>query len=234
MKANKPKFGLRWVGGIYIAISFLITVLTLFFFRKSGITNWGDLSSIGQLAFDFLLLPVAIIGFIIAFEEFNKTREIPNLDLTWEVSPNHYSKCSEIIFPPTNYISEPISVRPVVQNNGSIVSNWFLVQFDIPIKMYKDNGLQDINITKKWAPQIGNASSWHIDLLEETMRIVFMSNGNVASYPGFSLPLGILSLQNQTGELNIPYIIFSDKINPINGSLAIIIRQDGFTRNQQN
>jgi hypothetical protein len=77
----------------------------------------------------------------------------------------------------------------------------------------------------------GSASDWRIDTLPEKMRVTFMSNGHVVSYPNNPLPLGILNLPSQirarhNKEYEIPYTIVTDHGKPFHNILKIRLNHE--------
>lgn len=217
------------IGGVFITFSYLICAVALAIAHSLGIDQWGDLFSLGQLIIDAFLLPAAIIGFIVAIGELRKAQAIPKLALYWETEPEIFGNTLDLSGLPKTVPSN--SARPVLMNEGSYVSVWYVIHFDIPTHIYSAANIRDEKVPYQWFSHAGSQSDWRIDILHEKMRVTFMSNGHVASYPNYPLPLGILNLPSPISsrhnkEYEIPYTIATDHGKPSHNVLKIRLKHE--------
>jgi len=211
----------------YIGIVYVIVAIILVVAWIAGIQQWGDVFSLGQLLVDAFLLPAAIIGFIMAAEEFKEAHTSPKLELRWEVEPGKTEKGIElreqlpIGIPPEQAVHDR-DIRPVLVNSGQAVAVWYMLSFDVPREIC-EHELRAAEVS--WNRQLGEESNWHQETLPDKLRVVFLSNGEIACYPGHPLPLGILKLaiaaDKQTEEYRVPYTIVTDRGYTTEGSLLI-------------
>lgn len=217
------------IGGVFITLSYLIGAVALAIARSMGINQWGDLFSLGQLIFDTLLLPAAIVGFIVAIGELRKAQAIPKLTVYWETEPGILGNTLDLSNRPKSASSN--GARPVLMNEGNSVSVWYVIHFDVPIHIYSAVNMRVEELPKQWVLHAGNQSDWRIDILPDKMRVTFMSNGHVASYPNYPLPLGILNLPSAISarhnkEYEIPYTIATDRGKPSYNVLKIRLNHE--------
>jgi hypothetical protein len=179
---------------IVAVVILLLVVLSLALAIVSRLIglSYGDTFSLGQFILDLILLPTVIIGFFIAVHEFRKTQHTPDMDILWETEPGKYHKV--LVIDAQQYKQQ--GARPVIVNSGKSVALWYIIQFDVPTKLITDIGgnLDGLALARRWVFHAGDQENWRVDLLEKHIRIVFTSNGKIASYPGYPLPLGILDL----------------------------------------
>jgi hypothetical protein len=224
------------VGIVYVIVVFILAIV-----RIAGHQDWGDIYSLGQLLVDAILLPVAIYGFIMAAEEFRKARMVPRLDLFWEVEPDKTEKEITLRVAPLPTIGfQPeeeggdLGIRPVLINSGQAIALWYMLSFDVPCEICEQYNLKHMLTGTKeygWAPQLGDRSSnWRYEILPDKWRVVFLSNGEIASFPGVPLPLGVQNLNIATlfiaadkkfKEYQVPYTIMTDQGHKTEGSLLI-------------
>lgn len=223
----------RRAAGAYIAAAYVLVALALLVAHLAGITTWGDIFSLGQLLVDALLLPVAIIGFIMAADEFREGHTSPELDLGWEIKPGETARTITLKVPlpqavPPDQVVHDRGIRPVLINTGEAVAVWYMVSFDVPRVICEHRLLRTAE--KSWSRQLGEVDNWRQDILPDTLRVVFLSNGELACYPGFPLPLGILNLaiaaQGQAREFEVPYSVVTNKGRTTKGSLWVTIEWD--------
>ena len=195
--------------------------------RIAGVEQWGDLFSLCQLLVDALLLPVAIVTFIMAANEFKKAQRSPELDVCWEVEPGKIEKRIQLSVPlPTGTLSKPVehdrAVRPVLVNRGKAVAVWYMLSFDVPLEILN---VQRRPPTDIWHRHAGDISNWRQDILADVWRVVFLSNGEIACYPGNPLPLGILNLgiatDSQAKGYAVPFRIVTDRGDIAEGWLLV-------------
>jgi hypothetical protein len=223
------KYNWKVIGGVFITLSYGLGAVVLVIARSLGINQWGDLFSLGQLIFDFLLLPAAIIGFIVTIGELRKAQAIPKLIVYWETEPGILGNTLDL----SNRLKSASlnGARPVLMNEGNSVSVWYVIHFDIPIHIYSASNLRVEELPKQWVLHAGITSDWRIDILPEKMRVTFMSNSHVASYPNYPLSLGILTLPSVINDrhdkkFEIPYTIATDHGKPFNNVLKIQLNHE--------
>jgi hypothetical protein len=162
-----------------------------------------------------------------AAEEFKETHTSPELDFCWEVEPGKIEKEIELSVPlPTNIQPEQVmhdrGIRPVLVNSGQAVAVWYMLSFDVPREIceHRLRGAE-----QSWTGQLGERGNWRQELLPDRLRVVFLSNGEIACYPSYPLPLGILNLaiaaDKQSKEHKVLYTIVTDRGHTTKGSLLI-------------
>jgi hypothetical protein len=187
----------------FIVITYVIVVLLLLLIAWAvGLRGWGDIFSLGQLLVDAVLLPVVIIGFLMAVEEFRKSQARPDMDLYWEAEPNGTVKELVLEAPPRGNAN--LHFRPVLLNTGNAVGVWYMLNITLP---------DELNIG--WQPILGDEDNWRLARTKDGLLLTFMSNGQVAAYPNYGLLLCTLCAECSTereyvGEYKVPYTIVND------------------------
>jgi len=217
----------RYIGIACVIISFILMIAWM-----AGIQQWGDVFSLGQLLVDAIILPAAIISFIMTAEEFKETHTSPKLDFYWEIKPGKIEKETELSIPlPANIQSEQAvhdrGIRPVLINSRQAIAVWYMLSFDVPREICEHIPLR--RAEQSWTGQLGEGSNWRQESLPDKLRVVFLSNGEIACYPGYPLPLRILSLSlaadKQSKEYKVPYTIVTDRGHTTKGSLLVRVKQ---------
>lgn len=187
----------RKTAGITIAI---VIFLVLFVARSAGM-EWGNLFSLGQFLIDATLFPFAIYSFVMAAEEFRKAQEKPDLDLYWETDTGRVGR--DLTFQAPGREFQTHLLRPALLNNGNAVGVWYMVRFNIPKEIE----------TQFKQPIIGNIpENWRNAHSDDEYIFTFLSNGQYAAFPGYSLLLCDLAITLKRSfrykrEYVIPYTI---------------------------
>jgi hypothetical protein len=215
---------------IWIFVLVVITILgelfivfhPLHIFFKNDITL-GEHYSGGQLFFEILLIPIAIIGFYITYEEFQKRQDKAKLRLYWESGNSNNDQTITIKCKKgtdgRQYLDSILTI--VLLNDGDIIPSHYLV-------------IQETNwnINSRIKPHIGipiGSEHWKKEFSSEKLIIKFFSHGEFPAYPGvsqklFSIDDNSLPFSNTYIEKNsIAYTIYSDKSNKVTGTLTIEI-----------
>jgi ABC-type transport system involved in cytochrome c biogenesis permease subunit len=83
----------KYVLAVLVALLLLVLVGCVMLLAAAvGYPAWGDLFSLGQFCLDAVLLPVAVLGFVYATEEFRRAQQLPDLDLYWGTGPEAEAK----------------------------------------------------------------------------------------------------------------------------------------------
>ena len=214
------------IGGLFVIISYLLCAVVLAFARVSGVDQWGDLFSLGQLVLDALVLPVAVVGFVVTINELRKAQAIPRLALYWESEPGVVDRELSLPLPRHPGPASSVGGRLVAMNEGNTVAVWYSIHFDVPLHIFQAADLRVDDMPRQWVIHAGEQSDWRIDVLPQIMRVAFCSNGHVASFPGYPLPLGILNFPSAKSvqhrrEYTVRYTVVTDRGGPSHGSLVI-------------
>lgn len=84
----------KWIAGAYVAIAVVLGIAKIV-----GGRPWGDIFALGQLLVDAVLLPAAVIGFLMAAEEFRQSQAAPHLDLFWSTDGGGRAKEVDLVLP---------------------------------------------------------------------------------------------------------------------------------------
>lgn len=213
----------------YIAVAYAIVAVPLLIAWIVGLRAWGDVFSLGQLLVDAVFLPVAVIGFFMATEEFRKTQATPDLDLHWQPEPGITVK--EFVARMPAFGSKTNWKPLVLSNKGNAVSTWYLVKIQIPGELFGDLDQPTWGITGPMQrvphDQVGN---WRVDILKEgkEVRCEFMSGGQVAAFPDdlrflADLHFALKADQNYPPTCQVKYTIVADQMRRRDGILTIQI-----------
>lgn len=184
----------------YILLVALIWVCALLL---AGVAGWpiGEVLSLGQLIVEVTLIPAAIIGFIMAAEEFGKAQARPELDLRWDTGFEETG--NELVLDISPSGVETLRIRPVLVNEGNAIGVWYLVNFTIPG-----------DLTPEWSPIIGDTHHWRAAHHKHGLLLTFMSNGQIAVYPRYPLILARLEIRLNADQAKrdyqVPYTIVTD------------------------
>jgi hypothetical protein len=203
------------------------SALAVILWISHEILGVADVLSLGQLIVEFLLLPAAMIGLLIAVEEFRSSGALPKLDLWWMFGRDKYEKTyainiiPEMIGHPEEW---PATASLAVINTGNSVAEWFVVEFKIPFELSSPEEIE--GKSEHWHGSVGGEDSWHVHWTVDYLSVSFMSNGRIASYPGLPLELGSVALyayQVSKEKYQIEYNIVTNKGKPKAGSLLVSV-----------
>lgn len=187
--------------------------------------NLGDAFSLGQLFLESMLLPVAALGFWMAFQEFRANQRRPRLYLAGEGEELAHSKKISLDLPRPNLSSKNTPDRLnhsiVLHNEGDNVATWYSIHIEFPKDLL---GIK--NIPHYWPPDllsllgfhanIGETENWLKIEASESRDVIFRSKGTLASYPKQNITLGKFNFlplpegEEDVQRYRIRYKIFTD------------------------
>lgn len=160
-----------------IVLSIVVLSAVLWIFQQFWSYEPVELFSLGGFLVNAMLLPVAVISFSMAVDEFGKTGEKPDLRLYWGESK---STELSIAKPAAGTETEIRCGCPTLMNEGRATALWYLVEIRLP----KELG-------SEWVRILGEDSNWQeANVGKEWAVRTFMSNGRIAAYPHCELYLG--------------------------------------------
>lgn len=215
----------RW--HILAFVWIMILILMGIFYR---IFPNGDLFSFGQFIIEFILIPIAAIGFWFAYLEFRRGLVSPKLRLILKQSSIHgHMFTDRIVFnncnpEPDSYFETRQYVNIYLENHGDSICRFFQVVIKFPILRIYGGGDPDEQI-EKWS---GYYDSEHYILSFEDrfLRISFQSLGEVVSFVDDSILVGGVEIETFTDErevVSIPYQVFTDRRKPVRGVLEVVL-----------
>ena len=168
---------------IIISILFILLTAAIYFIIESKVGK--DISGDIQVILEIIGLPIIIIGFYIAIEEFRRTQLIPDLRLYWQGdAATQYEGENIIVYEHSPYYEKKYYLHLYIQNKGNILGNWYRIQFEIPrvIATYQS---EQQNV--KW--NMGDSKNIATLVNSDIVRHVFKSNGDFGIYPDETLPI---------------------------------------------
>ena len=160
-----------------IVLSVVVLSAVLWIFQQFWGYESAELFSLGGFLVNAMLLPVAVMSFTMAVDEFRKTGEKPDLRLYWGES-----KSTELSFarPAAGTETEIRCGCPTLMNEGRAITLWYLVEIRLPRELGSE-----------WVRILGEDSNWQdANLGKEWAVVTFVSNGQIAAYPHCELYLG--------------------------------------------
>ncbi len=187
--------------------------------------SYGDAFSLGQLFLESMLLPVAALGFWMAYQEFRKSQRRPSLYLAWDDEVLTYNKELVLHLERPNLGSKKTPDRlnhPVaLHNDGDNVATWYSIHMEFPVEL-----LGRKNIPHFWSAdllrllgfyeEIGERENWIRKQAPSTQDEIFQSNGTLASFPKQKITLGRFSFlpipegEGSVQQYDIRYKIYTD------------------------
>jgi len=220
----KKDFGLGDAIKIFLGIWALCFIVIFIYKICVPGSSQGDLFSLGQLFLEFTLIPIAVLGFWYAVQEFRKSQRRPHLFLAWDDDTIDGQEKSTTYVPGQTGEGEKkysrISRSIALHNDGKNVAIWYSINLSFPTELFRRR-----DIPEGLNPELMRLSGFHRaaggEHWEETRgpsigEDIFRSNGTLASYPGQMLTLGrlefypILDENQDFQEYQIPYKIFTE------------------------
>ena len=192
-----------------IAASFIV------YFQEG--TSLEDALSFGQLFLELTLLPAAIIVFSVAVRDFKDMQKESQLNLYWDTGKG---LVKELDLGLSSQGGKANFLRPVLLNEGSKGTTWYLVDMKIP------KGLT--TGSPNFKKILGEKENWRDSYDNEGFLWTFMSNGQIAAYPGYGLILGDFSFDTHSQNVyqsryRIPYTIVSSEGERIDSFLEVVL-----------
>jgi len=224
------------VAALIILLSLLVMVLYAVCF--SGI-NDGDTFALGQWILEAALIPIAVLGFWYAFQEFKKAQRRPHLFLSWDDDgiEGHKNTITVPAQPSQggNKFSR-IERSIVLHNDGDNVAIWYSINLSFPTELLRRRDLPEgLNLElmrlSGFYRQVGG-EHWAENRAPVVGDDIFQSSGTLASYPGQDLTLGdlhfypILDEDQDRQEFRIPYKIFTESGPSRIHHLSLIITRE--------
>jgi hypothetical protein len=203
-----------------IVIGIIITIIAEIVFVISPLIleeyiNLNIYYSLGQLFFDILLIPIAIIGFVITYNEYKKSQFTPDLKLRWD---SHEISNDQLYIRRVSFSSSK-SIQPdlpiiVLSNVGKFVSNSYTINLTIshsPRVLVPNLG----KMGESWTNDSTNLKSWHFTNLN-MFSIYPEQDHNLCS---INYPTYAISSINNPFVITVEYTIYSDKSSKKTGTL---------------
>lgn len=223
------------IGAMSLFLVVVILVIVLLIFQYLLNLNLDQTISLGQFLIELMLIPIVIIGFLFAMDEFQASQQVAKLSLSWESKTGNNSDFLVLSIPILDGAANIWEPRIIINNSGKAVSNWFLIRLEIPEELFiiDNDGDAYFNLfrissllTKN---NVQNSPYWMSEHRPDKLVLEFMSNGDYASYPNHPLPLcsiqlSIIKTQNYPKVCTLPYTIYTNQGNMSSGNLPIIIK----------
>ena len=191
--------------------------------QQQGPATPDQLFSLGQLVADTLVLPTALVIFVL---ELRRHTSEPDVDLYWVTGKDGLSKCLELAVPLEARQPTGPSATLVLGNNGDGIGIWYVLRLWVPNDLLGDRPAQDC-----WKPLTTALRAWNPawlgkDGTEKQLLLTFRSEGRVAAYPGDELILGnlIFLLHRDvvhSRDYNLRYTICTNWGQKREGSLVV-------------
>jgi len=172
-----------WIGlGI---IGYILLLIISFFILKDFflLKKEDTIPSYGQLLADWILLPTAIVLFIIAINEFRKTQVKPKLFIFWAPDRGILIEKECFVLRSGKDDARYYKLMLQVGNEGPIVAPSFRVTVELPRELI---GFSEHTHKFNWIDDWSNQGNLERKLLE------FQSDGNNALYPGQQVHIATL------------------------------------------
>lgn len=205
----------------YLFLTVFVISIILYISRTVLKLNLGDTFSLGQLLVESILFPFAVAGFVYATQQFLEAQQLPEPHLYWESPEGNFTSTIKLDVQLNSLYNW--TPRLILRNEGKVVTNWYLVQLDIPREIYLSNEPSPRVLTS--ARNVVD-SHWQVEHYPDKTRWVFMSNGEFALYPNYIQPFCAIMFQFSKDEkypnvCYIPYVIYSDRGKEKKGKLTI-------------
>lgn len=223
--ADDRRWWTRWVVGVGVA--WLVVVASLFVLPVLLHLERGEAYALGQVVVEVLLLPVVALGFVWTYREVRNALAPERLDLGWhdEWSPTSRKQTTMSAEPDGESEKEGQSIA--LFNTGKTVARWFVVEILLPSGIcIADEDMGHV-VGDSWGPAPGTGGgTWDMVSRGESLRVVFTSNGAVASFPNVPLRLGTVWHEPGRiglGEFRVPYTIHTERGGPVSDHLTVTV-----------
>jgi hypothetical protein len=181
-----------------IAITAIIYILVLVgvFALLAQFFDVTDITGIGQLFADWLLLPTIIIGFWITIREFHKAQEKAEVRFSCHGDSAIIFKDDSFVVETSKQQEKRYKLHIYLENSGTVMTNWFRLEIQIPRNL---TGIQEADKVIRW--YLGNEDNWKREENNDQVNYIFSSNGEHALFPGEKIHIGtfkIILLPNRT------------------------------------
>jgi hypothetical protein len=185
----------------------------------------GDAYSLIQAVTEIILLPIAIFGFIWTAREVSNALAPVVLTLGWDNrgrgTPSRHIELMVDEDPEFSRSGQTICLY----NSGKAMSRWFLIEMMIPLELCIFNSEYESIELESWGSSgATEGGAWQVESLGKNLKVVFTSNGTVASYPSVRLQLGTIWHESNgltLGQFVIPFTIHSDRGKPKHSQLTV-------------
>lgn len=214
-----------------VALVIVVWIVTFSIAQCWNLQEQQGRLSFGQFIMQSLLLPAAVIGFILTVQQIRKAQEVTDLHLYWSTGVGRVGRELVLKIPSTSEITRDFRLE--LLNEGHLVAVWYLVEFRIP----KVLALLDC------VPIIGKmGDDWKRTQLEDGKDFTlfsFRSKGQEAAYPGYGLQLATISVRLYRNRkyppyCEIPYIIATDRGKPQKGVLKLKLERESKQEENKN
>ena len=219
------------------AITALVWAVTIDLIPLLTYIGLGEPASTGQLALDFLMVPVTVFGIIIALREFRNSQKGPDLALRWALSKPGLEQQREMRFRDFDYaeqLSTSIRLQPMITNSGPVATDSYEVHLHVPPALFSirprdmPGWIKPISgkLSTNWLLKLEPA---HGPLSAPSGLVIFRSLGQYTVFPNSPFPLPLADLYLNPPHLiehrkhEFAYTIISDKSEPVTGHLTLII-----------
>jgi hypothetical protein len=225
-----------------IQMSKYIIVLTLIYvilavvaiYVLSKFYSISDISGIGQLVIDILLLPTVIIGFYITIVEFRKAQEKPQIELQWfgDIATTKEGENFILEYSTSNTKEYFLYIHAI--NTGRVMTSWFRIEVKVPFSLVPFD--QDES-SYTWF--IGDQSNW-TKLIKTNSNnnyacYIIKINGTTSIYPKEQLPVGKLTIKTFPGIMfnnqhKIHYSISTERTDNYEKILSIYLHPEDLNK----
>jgi len=212
---------------VRVGVGWLLVVGSLFVLPAVFDLDTSEALALGQVIIEAVLLPVAALGFVWTYREVRTALAPEKLDLGWHDEWSPIPRKQATIAADPDQESEKEGLTIALFNTGKTVSRWFVVEVLLPAGIcIVDEEMGYVEGTS-WgpAPDTGGGT-WDTVSRPADLRVLFRSNGAVASFPNVPLRLGTVwheSGRVGLGEFTIPYTIHTERGEPVNDILKVAV-----------
>ena len=195
---------LGWRITIAISSAYLIIVmLAIPLVGILGLVETGDKLTLIQTITELVLIPIAIIGFLLTINDLRNTQQLPALDLYWGWNDTLVKSIDKKRPTSVNLPTPPL----ILTNAGTSLSGCYQITLSFP------QNLGRILIGDKWR-----------NVTRDAPRYVFTSNEQYVAFPGSRLDFGSIDFfdaKKLPDKFEIAYAIHTDRAQCIEGKMSV-------------
>jgi hypothetical protein len=213
--------------------TFLLGILAVLYIVASVVVFVGlarcftvsDISDVGQLFAEVILLPTVIVGFWITIQEFRKSQTGPILVLEWTGDVATRLEKGVLILEMSEHCVSKYHLNLLLRNEGQSISTWYRIAFEVPHTLA---AVGSDSHRVQW--HRGDKTNCTAAISTEMTRHQFDSNGQYGVFPGddpihiASLDLSFFPAHPPASESSIPHSVVTDKTPIQRGRCQIAIR----------
>jgi hypothetical protein len=232
---NRLQDVLREYEGIVALVVIYAVISLVLFGALSSFLPLSEVTGLGQLCADVLLLPLVIVGFAVTVHEFRKSQERPELRLFWRGEREAQTEGDVILLRPPQQGEVRYRIFFDVENVGLMMTHWFRIKLALPKTLVGDDRHHARShfgwtINADWIAQT-------VEEGEEAFNFIVKGNGTFAIYPGekiqageFYLILFPTSVKEYPERNEIHYSLVTEKTEEVTGKFQLMIKSEDFSR----